>query len=69
METLDSKIQYYEQKLKKIPKEYNTSMSCEYNTFMSCEWPAIPEKEVYFIRNLAKLKKISEDTGRMHSTP
>ena len=28
---------------------------------MLCKWPAIREKEVYFIRKLAKLKTISED--------
>lgn len=48
MESLVSQIQFYEQKLKKIPNEYNTSMLCE--------WPAIREKEVYFIRKIAKLK-------------
>ena len=29
---------------------------------MLCKWPAIREKEVYFIRKLAKLKTISEDS-------
>ena len=52
MEILDSKIQYYEQTLKKIPEEYNTSMLCE--------WLAIREKEVYFIRKLANLKNDKE---------
>ncbi|KAK8447527.1 hypothetical protein SEVIR_8G088201v4 [Setaria viridis] len=49
MESLVSKIHHYEQKLNKIPHEYNTSMLSE--------WPAIREKEVYFIRMLYKLKK------------
>ena len=53
MESLVSQIQFYEQKLKKILNEYNTSMLCE--------WPAIREKEVYFIRKIAKLKNDSND--------
>lgn len=53
IETVASQIQYYEQKLNKIPKEYNTSIFYE--------WPAIRDKEHFFIRKLANLKKITKD--------
>ena len=51
MEALENEIKQYEFKLSKIPDEYNTSMLCD--------WPAIREKEIYFIRKIAYLKKIS----------
>ena len=53
METLDSQIQYYEEKLSKIPDEYNTSMLCE--------WSAIREKELYFRREIYRLNNIKKD--------
>jgi len=49
MKALENEINQYEFKLNKIPDEYNTSTLCE--------WPVIREKEIYFIRKLAKLKK------------
>jgi len=49
MKALENEIKQYEFKLNKIPDEYNTSTLCE--------WPVIREKEIYFIRKLAKLKK------------
>ena len=52
MEALENEIKQYEFKLSKIPDEYNTSMLCE--------WSAIREKEIYFIRKIAYLKKISK---------
>ena len=52
MEALDDEIKQYEFKLSKIPDEYNTSMLCD--------WPVIREKEIYFIRKIAYLKKISK---------
>ena len=53
MENLDSQIQYFEQKLSKIPVEYNTSMLCE--------WNAIREKEIYFRQELSRLNNIKKD--------
>src|SRR6185312_2197223 len=53
MEALENEIKQYEFKLSKIPDEYNTSMLCE--------WSAIREKEIYFIRKIAYLKKISKE--------
>jgi len=35
---IDKEIKHYEQKLSKIPHEYNTSMICE--------WNAIRDKEI-----------------------
>ena len=49
MEALENEIKQYEFKLSKIPDEYNTSMLCE--------WSTIREKEIYFIRKIAYLKK------------
>lgn len=45
---LEEEIKYYERKLKHIEWEYNNSMTME--------WPKIREKEVYFIRAIARLK-------------
>ena len=53
MEALENEIKQYEFKLSKIPDEYNTSKLCE--------WSAIREKEIYFIRKTAYLKKISKE--------
>ena len=53
MEALENEIKQYEFKLNKIPDEYNTSMLCE--------WSAIREKEIYFIRKIAYLKKKSKE--------
>ena len=46
-------MKQYELKVSKIPDEYNTSILCE--------WPAIREKEIYFIRKLANLKKTAKE--------
>ena len=56
MEGLDDEIKQYEFKLSEISGEYNTSMLCE--------WSAIREKEIYFIRKIAYLKKISKERER-----
>ena len=53
MEALENEIKQYEFKLSKIHDEYNTTMLCE--------WSAIREKEIYFIRKIAYLKKISKE--------
>ena len=53
MEALDDEIKQYEFKLSKIPDEYNT--------YMFCEWSAIREKEIYFIRKIVYLKKLSKE--------
>ena len=53
MEALENEIKQYEFKLSKIPDEYNTSMLCE--------WAAIREKEIYFIRKIAYLKRVSKE--------
>jgi len=46
-------MKQYELKVSKIPDEYNTSILCE--------WPTIREKEIYFIRKLAILKKTAKE--------
>jgi len=56
-ETSEGEIKYYEFKLSKIPEEYNTSMLCE--------WPAIREKEFYFIRKIANLKRMAKERELM----
>ena len=55
MEKLDqeSEIKYYENKLKEINEEYNNSMKCE--------WPKIRDKELYFYRELARVKKVKKN--------
>src|SRR6185436_6667297 len=53
MEALENEIKQYEFKLSKISDEYNTSMLCE--------WSAIREKEIYFIRKIAYLKRMSKE--------
>ena len=50
---IDNEIKHYEQKLSKIPDEYNTSMLCE--------WSAIREKEIYFRREIYRLNKIKKE--------
>ena len=50
---IDNEIKHYEQKLSKIPDEYNTSMLCE--------WAAIREKEIYFRREIYRLNKIKKE--------
>ena len=57
MEALENEIKQYKFKLSKIPDEYNTSMLCD--------WPVIREKEIYFIRKIAYLKKISKKESQM----
>jgi hypothetical protein len=54
MERLDlhSQIMQYERKLKQIEYEYDNSMKRE--------WPKIREKEVYFVRELARLKRVQK---------
>lgn len=51
MEKLDheSEIKYYEDKLRDIADEYNNSMKSE--------WPKIRDKELYFYRELSRIKK------------
>lgn len=49
---LDSQIMQYERKLKQIEYEYDNSMKRE--------WPKIREKQVYFIRELARLKQVQK---------
>jgi hypothetical protein len=46
---LDSEINHYEQKLKQIEWEYNNSMIKD--------WPKIRENELFFIREIARLKR------------
>ena len=47
----EPQIKQYEFILSKIPDEYN----------MLCEWSAIREKEIYFIRKIVYLKKLSKE--------
>nr|AAP53052.1 retrotransposon protein, putative, Ty3-gypsy subclass [Oryza sativa Japonica Group] len=55
MEKLDqeSEIKYYENKLKEINEEYNNSMKCE--------WTKIRDKELYFYKELARVKKVKKN--------
>ena len=46
---LDDEINHCEQKLKHIEWEYSNSMTKD--------WPMIREKELFFIREIARLKK------------
>ena len=53
----DSEIKYYEDKLKNIAEEYNASMKSE--------WPKIRDKELYFYRELARIKKLKKDKDKI----
>jgi len=50
---IDNEIKHYEIKLKKASDEYNSSMICE--------WGKIREKEVYFLREIQRLKKLKRE--------
>ena len=50
---LDNEIIHWENKLKHIEWEYSNSMTTD--------WPKIREKEVYFIREIARLKKLKDE--------
>ena len=50
---IDTQIKHYEQTLKNVRLEYDKSMIHE--------WSKIREKEVYFIREIARLKKLQKD--------
>lgn len=50
---LESEIKYYEEKLNWIDTEYNN--------IMTHGWPAIREKEIYFYRELSRLKNPKKD--------
>ena len=49
---IDTEINYYEEKLKQI--------SMEYNNTMTSEWPLLRDKELYFYRELSRLKKLKK---------
>jgi len=55
MDTLDidTQIKHYEQTSKNVRMEYDKSMIHE--------WSKIREKELYFIREIARLKKLQKD--------
>jgi len=50
---IDEEIRFNEDKIKQIKVEYNSSILHE--------WPKIREKELYFIRELARLQKLNKD--------
>ena len=50
---IDTQIKHYEQTLKNVRLEYDKSMIHE--------WSKIREKEVYFIREIARLKKVQKN--------
>ena len=50
---IDTQIKHYEQTLKNVRIEYDKSMIHE--------WSKIREKELYFIREIARLKKLQKD--------
>src|SRR6266540_1731156 len=50
---LDDEINHCEQKLKCIDWEYNNSMTKD--------WPKIREKELFFIREIARLKRLKKE--------
>src|SRR6266508_2894657 len=50
---VDTEINYYEEKLKQV--------SMEYNNTMTSEWPLLRDKELYFYRELSRLKKLKKD--------
>nr|CAE04588.2 OSJNBb0006N15.5 [Oryza sativa Japonica Group] len=63
MEKLDyeSEIKYYEDKLRDIADEYNNSMKSE--------WPKIRDKELYFYRELSRIKKQKKEKSLAIETP
>ena len=63
MEKLDheSEIKYYEDKLRDIADEYNNSMKSE--------WPKIRDKELYFYRELSRIKKQKKEKSLVIETP
>jgi len=50
---LDIQIKHYEQALKNVRSEYDKSMIHE--------WSKIREKKLYFIKEIARLKKLQKD--------
>lgn len=50
---LDSEIKYYEQKLEQVHNEYKNSMTHE--------WAVLREKELYFYRELSRLRKLKRE--------
>lgn len=52
---LDTEIFYCEDKLKEI--------SLEYNKTMTSEWSALREREIYFYRELSRLKRLKREKG------
>jgi len=57
---LDDEINHWEEKLKHIGWEYNNSMTKE--------WPKIREKELFFIREIARLKKLRNEKKQAASS-
>jgi hypothetical protein len=58
---IDDEINHYEEKLKHIEWEYNNSMTTD--------WNKIREKEVYFIREIARLKRLKKEKKLVLNSP
>ena len=55
---LEDELKHWEEKLKRINWEYNNSMTSD--------WPKIRERELFFIREISRIKRLIKDKKPSH---